>query len=147
MRLNLIIISKICDIRKSKCSYAYSFLLENNLYSANKPDILETSVGLVSSFCHTIRISLFLLPVGYGYLTVLLFWIPFGSIYHVRTFVPSQSHPSIRIQFRMVLTQITTCVYRGGSHLEIPSKYNNLDAIAIFIPTSRFFDTIIDVHN
>jgi hypothetical protein len=56
MRMNLIIISKICDISKSNCSYACSFLLEKNLYSVNKPDILETSAGLVSSFCHIIRV-------------------------------------------------------------------------------------------
>lgn len=52
-----------------------------------------TSVELVSSFVYTawvsiMRISHYLIPVGYGYFTIFLFSIPCGSIYHARTFLP-----------------------------------------------------------
>ena len=51
-----------------------------------------TSFGLVLSFYYSIwvsimRISHFLMPVGYGYMTVFVFLIPFGSIQHARTFI------------------------------------------------------------
>ena len=36
------------------------------------------------------RISHFLIPVGYGSLMVFLYSIPFGSIYHARTFIPRE---------------------------------------------------------
>ena len=36
------------------------------------------------------RTSHFLIPVGYGYLTVFLFPLLCGSIYHARTFIPRQ---------------------------------------------------------
>ena len=54
---------------------------------------VQTSVGLVSSFCDTIwitimRISHVLIPVGNGYLMVFVFSTPFRSIYHARTFIP-----------------------------------------------------------
>ena len=43
------------------------------------------------------RISQFLIPVGHEYLTVFLFLIPFGSIYHARIFIPRQNYPSINV--------------------------------------------------
>ena len=43
------------------------------------------------------RISNFLIPVGYGYLIVNLFWIPFVSVYYARAFRPKQNRPSINI--------------------------------------------------
>ena len=55
---------------------------------------VTTRVALVPScFLNIIwviimRISHFLLPVGYGYLMVFLFPIPFGFIYHPRSFMP-----------------------------------------------------------
>ena len=42
------------------------------------------------------RISSFLIPVGYGCLTV-LFFMPFGSIYHARTSIPRPNCPSINM--------------------------------------------------
>ena len=63
---------------------------------------VQTSVGLVWSYFDAIlesimRISHFLIPVGYGYLMVDLFWIPFGSVYYARAFIPKQNRPSINI--------------------------------------------------
>ena len=63
---------------------------------------VSTSVGLVLSSLDTIRVSKmripqFLKPVGYEYLTVILFLIPFGSIYHARIFICGQNYPSINV--------------------------------------------------
>ena len=46
------------------------------------------SVILVSSFLSMKWILHLSIPVGYGYLTVFLFPIPFGFIYHVKIFIP-----------------------------------------------------------
>jgi hypothetical protein len=51
----------------------------------------------------------------------------------------------VSIPFRMVLTQLITHVYKRFSHLDISTKYQYLIRITILLPTSRFFDTIIDV--
>jgi hypothetical protein len=61
---------------------------------------VSTTVGLVLSSLDTIQVSImriwqFLIPKGYEYLTVFLFLIPFGSIYHARFFIPGQNYPSI----------------------------------------------------
>lgn len=75
---------------------------------------------------------------------VSLFSIPFGSVYHARTFIPMQNL-SVSTWFGMVLTQIVTWVYKDFSHLEAPTKYQYLSGITNLIPTGRFFDAIIDV--
>ena len=49
------------------------------------------------------RVLHFLIPVRYGYLTVFLFLIPFGFIYHARIFILTQNCPSINM-VRIVLT-------------------------------------------
>ena len=36
-------------------------------------------------------------PVGHGYAMVVLFSIPFGSIYHARTYIPTQNRPGIKM--------------------------------------------------
>ena len=52
-----------------------------------------TSFGLVLSLYYygmwvsIMRISHFLMPVGYGYTTVFVFLIPFGSIQHATSFI------------------------------------------------------------
>ena len=45
----------------------------------------------------------------------------------------------------MVLTQIITWVYKD-SHLDIPTKYQNLTSVTILLPTGRFFVIITDVR-
>ena len=63
---------------------------------------VSTSVGLILPSFDTIRVSImrisqFVIPVGYEYLTVFLFSIPFGSTYHARIFIPRQNYPSINV--------------------------------------------------
>jgi hypothetical protein len=63
-------------------------------------DNVSPSAGLGSSLFDTIQVSIMKvsnLPLGYGYLTVFLFSIPFGSIYHARTFIRRLNHPSINM--------------------------------------------------
>ena len=69
------------------------------------------------------RISHFLIPVGYGYLTVYLFSIPIGSIYHARVFIPRQNI-LVSIWSGMVLTQIITRVYEDSLTLTYPPNIN-----------------------
>ena len=49
----------------------------------------------------------------------------------------------VSIQFRMDLTQ--TRAYKDFLTLTCPPKYHCLCDITILIPTSKFFDTIVDV--
>ena len=69
------------------------------------------------------RISHFLIPVEYGYLTVFVFLIPLGSIYHTRSFISSKV-ALVSIWFRMVLTQIITQVYKKILTLTYPPNIN-----------------------
>lgn len=59
----------------------------------HKNKMIRTSVGLVSSFFDTsqesvLRISQISIPLGYEYLTVYLFPIPFEPIYQAMIFMP-----------------------------------------------------------
>ena len=70
--------------------------------------LLTSSVGLVLSLFDStvwvsiVRIPHFLIPVGYGYMVAFLFSIPFGSIYHSRTFIPRQNGPSMNMDYNGV---------------------------------------------
>ena len=93
---------------------------------------VQTSVGLVSSFFYTIWESvmriLYLLTgigMGMGHLTAILFSISFGSIYctmHELSYLNKIT--LVSIWFRMVLTQITTHVYKDSLILTCPSNIN-----------------------
>ena len=97
------------------------------------PCMVLTSVGLVLSFflkpfAYLWRQSnIFLIPIGYGYLRiilygylrVILFLISFGSIYNTRTFLPRQNRLSINME-KMVLTQRITWVYKVSVVLTYP---------------------------
>ena len=59
----------------------------------NETNKVSSSVGLVSLFLFSIwvsimRLSHFLIQVGYGNLMVFVFLISFRSIYYARTFIP-----------------------------------------------------------
>jgi hypothetical protein len=87
------------------------------------------------------RISHFLIPIGNGDLTVLLFSIPFGSIYHMRTFILRQNR-QLLICFRMVSTHIITQAYNDSLTLTHPPNIHIWQVLPILMPTSRIFDTI-----
>ena len=92
------------------------------------------------------KVSHFLIPVGYEYLMVFLFSIPFGYIYYVRTLIPRQNRPSINMVHNVVDPNL--CIPTGiqrFSHLDLLTKYQYLTGITILIPMGRFFDTMIEV--
>jgi hypothetical protein len=60
---------------------------------------------------------MFLTPVRYGYLTVILFSTPFRSIHHARSLIVS-------IWFRMVVTQIMTLVCKDSLTMTYPPNIN-----------------------
>ena len=72
---------------------------------------------------------------------VFLFSIPFGCIYHARTFINRQNHPSIS----MVQNSIDPNKNLDTTHLHIPTKYQCVTGITILIRWARFCDTLIDV--
>jgi hypothetical protein len=74
-----------------------------------------------------------------------LFSIPFGCIYHARTFIPGQNHPSINVVQSGIDPNNNSRIKRYY-HLDIPTKYQYFTGITILITTGRFFDTIIDVN-
>jgi hypothetical protein len=51
----------------------YKNTIDALLIHTQRSNVVETKVELV---------SIFLIPIGYGYLMVFLYSIPFGSIYH-----------------------------------------------------------------
>lgn len=83
--------------------------------------MVETSVGLIRVFI--MRIPHFLLPVGYGCLTIFLLSIPFGSIRHVRTFILGKIS-LISIWSRIVSIQIITQVQNDSLTLTYPVDIN-----------------------
>ena len=88
-------------------------------------------------------ISHVLIPVGYGYLPVLLFSIPFGS-HAMQEFSYLGKIALLSISFSMILTQIITQVYKDSLTLTYTSNIKYLAGITILITTDRFFNTIID---
>ena len=65
---------------------------------------VRTSVGAGIVVFNTIQVAsmvrispFFYTSVGCRYLTVLLFWIPFGFIYYARILVLRQNHPNINM--------------------------------------------------
>lgn len=56
-----------------------------------------TSIFLIPFGYLLARISIFLILVGYGNLTVILFSIPFGYVHHARFFIPRENRPSINV--------------------------------------------------
>ena len=73
-------------------------------------DLLEGTLtpvftAVYPSFFHTIwvfimRISHFIIPVGYGYLTVFLFSIHLGQYTMQKNFIPRQNGPSINMVYK-----------------------------------------------
>ena len=74
---------------------------------------------------------------------VFLFLIPFGPMYHTRTFIRRLKITIVSIWLRMVLTQIITQVCKD-SQFDISTKYQYLSGITILIPMGMFLDAIID---
>ena len=108
---------------------------------------VHTSVGLVSCFYDTILgiyNENFPFFVTIRCLMVLLFSIPFESVYHARTFIPMQNHSSINMVWNGIDPNSNSGIQRI-SHLEAPTEYQYLTGITNLIPTGRFFDTISDV--
>ena len=70
--------------------------------------------------------------------------IPVKSMYHVRTFMSKKNRPSTNMVKNVIDLNKNSRIQRF-SHLDIPNNYVNLTRITILIPTSEFFDTIIDV--
>ena len=100
----------------------------------------------------TIQVSImrdftFFIPIGYGYLTVFLLSIPFGCIYHARTFIPYTTSSLVSIWFRMVLTQIIISEYKDCCTLTYPPNINIWLVVQFQRPRDRFFYTIIDVDS
>ena len=111
------------------------------------PVLISYHLFLYTIQVSTVRISHFLIPVGYGYLTVYLFSIPFGSIYHARVFIPRQNHPSIYMTWNGIDPNNNSCIWRH-SHVDVPTKYQYLTGVTILTSTGKLFDTIIDtVHS
>lgn len=82
----------------------------------------------------------FFIPIRYGYLTLLVFLITFGSMYHAKKDCPST------VWFRIVSTQIISPVYKNSLTFIFVTKYQHLTGITILISmATRSFDTIIDV--
>ena len=89
------------------------------------------------------RTSLFLIPVGYEYLMVFCFQYGLG-LYTMQEPSYLNKITLLYMWYRMVVTQIITWVYKD-SHLDIPTKYQNLTSVTILLPTERFFVIITDV--
>ena len=89
-------------------------------------------------------ITFFLMPVAHGYLTVNFVSIPFGYIYHAKTFIPGQNRPTINMVQKGIDANNNSGIKRYY-HLDIPTKYQYFTGITILITTGRLLDTIIDV--
>jgi hypothetical protein len=74
-----------------------------------------------------------------------MFSMPFGSIYHVRTFIPRQNRHSINM-VKNGADPNNNLGIQIFSYLDILIKYQYLTGITILLPTGKFFDTIIVVH-
>ena len=63
--------------------------------------LVRTNIELIWSFSFLYHLGIydedFILHNEYGYLTVILFSIPLGSIYHARILILRQNHPSINM--------------------------------------------------
>ena len=70
--------------------------------------------------------------------------ISFGSIYHAKSSYLDKNCPSISM-FCNGIDPNTNSGIQRFLHLQIPTKYQYLSGITIFIPMVRLFDTIIDV--
>ena len=75
---------------------------------------------------------------------VFLFLIPFGCIYHARTFTHRQNHPSISMVQNSVdpNTNLDTKKIHSPRHTH---QISILTGITLLLPKARIFDTIIDV--
>ena len=86
------------------------------------------------------RISHFLIPVGYGYLVVLFF----SGLY-------TMHEPSYLGKSALGINMLKNCIdpnHNSGtqrfSHLNIPTKYQYLTGVTNLIPMGRLFDAVID---
>jgi hypothetical protein len=70
--------------------------------------------------------------------------IPFGPMYHARTFTPKPNRPSINIVYNGIDPNTNSFVQRV-SHLDITHHISLIEWYCNLTPTGRFFDTTIDV--
>jgi hypothetical protein len=118
-------------------------------WSQNKKVI--TSVGLVPSFFISFGYlyednSHFWIPIGYVYLMVFLFLIPFWSIYHARCNHLHTQVNSPEYQYGLQRYPPNTITpVNNHSHLDIPAKCQHSTGITMLIPMGRFFNPINDV--
>ena len=101
-----------------------------------------TSVGLLPSlflipipfaYLFIMKISHFLLSVGYGYFMVFLFWYPLG-LYSMQELSYLDRFMIVSLWFRMKLTQIMTWVYKDFLTLTYFSHINIWWALQFWYP-------------
>ena len=82
------------------------------------------------------RMSQFLIPLGYGYLTVRLFSIPFKFLYTIQELWYLGKIVLVSIRFRMALTQTNFRVYKDS----LPFTYPQVSSlIPILIPCNQLY--------